>query len=217
MSVNVNFDEVQEKVQQKLDEKAKSAQLMGRKMSYTALGLVGLTLDAGVSLVHRAEALAERAEKRGEELEATLNSRAQSMQNQMVESAKAQRAKVEEKLGGIAEDIGDRGTAVQEKFQSSLASLKAGSGTVIETDDIRIEVEVLDEQPWEGYDSLNAQEVVDRLSNLDAAALEQVRKYEAGTKNRVTVLRDIDMYLAGFMDGAAVAAGEAGETGDEEL
>ena len=211
MSVNVNLDEVQEKVQQKLDEKAKNAQLMGRKMTYTALGLVGLTFDAGVSLVHRAEALAERAERRGVDLEATLSSRAQSMQNQVVDGAKAQRAKVEEKLGGIAEEFSDRGSAVQEKFQSGLASLKAGSGTVIETDDIKIEVEVLDDEPWEGYDSLNAQEIIDRLADMDAASLESLRKYEAGTKNRVTVLRDIDMYMAGFMDGVAAADDEAGD------
>ena len=62
----------------------------------------------------------------------------------------------------------DTGKSIEKRLQSGLSSLKIGSGTVVETDQIRIEVEIVDEEPWEGYDELNAQEVVDRLAMLSA-------------------------------------------------
>jgi hypothetical protein len=193
MSVEVTIEGVQDKIA----EKAKDARHKGRKMTLAALGIVGLTYDAGKSLVHRADEFVSRAEKRGEEIEAVLNARVSEVQDQMTEEAKAQRAKVEGALKDAAEGVGGRSAAIQEKFQSGLSSLKAGSGTIIETDDIKIEVEIVDDLPWEDYDDLNAQEILDRLSDLSEEQLESLRKYEQNTKNRVTVLREIEIQQAG--------------------
>jgi hypothetical protein len=195
MSVNVNLNEVQVKV----EEKANDAKRLGRKMALAALGFAGLTYDAGKSVIHSADDFVNRAEKRGAEIEALLEARVSEVQEQMTEEAKAQRAKVEATLSGITEGVGDTGATIQEKFQSGLSALKIGSGTVIETDDIKIEVEIVDsEEPWDGYGELNAQEILDRLADLKADRLVILREYEANTKNRVTVLREIDMLLAGL-------------------
>ncbi len=167
-------------------------------MALAALGLAGLTYDAGKSAVRKTDGFVNRAEKRGEEIEAILNSRVSEVQDQMTEEAKAQRAKLEGTLNNLSTGMGDRGKSIEKRVQSGLSSLKIGSGTVVETDQISIEVEIVDEEPWEGYDELNAQEVIDRLAMLGEAQLEAVSDYEANTKNRVTVLREIDMLLAGI-------------------
>ena len=49
--------------------------------------------------------------------------------------------------------------------------------------------------PFEGYEELTAKELVERLGEMDEAELRAVRAFEAGTKNRVTVLREIDERL----------------------
>ena len=202
MSVDVNLNEVPEEVQAKVqgtvEENAKRARCLSRKVALAALGLAGLTYDAGKSAVRKTDGFVNRAEKRGEEIEAILNSRVSEVQDQMTEEAKAQRAKLEGTLNNFSTGMGDRGKSIEKRVQSGLSSLKIGSGTVVETDQISIEVEIVDEEPWEGYDELNAQEVIDRLAMLGEAQLEAVSDYEANTKNRVTVLREIDMLLAGI-------------------
>ena len=94
---------------------------------------------------------------------------------------------------------------------------KSGASEVkLETDDIKIEVEIVDDEPWEGYTGLNAQEILDRLEHLDVEQLEELRDFEANTKNRVTVLREIDMLLAGLeMSSPADMAEASAETGEE--
>jgi hypothetical protein len=49
--------------------------------------------------------------------------------------------------------------------------------------------EVHIDEPWDGYDRMTAQEVVERLIGADEATLAVVRLYEAANRNRVTVLR----------------------------
>jgi hypothetical protein len=49
--------------------------------------------------------------------------------------------------------------------------------------------EVRVDAPWDGYDAMTAREVLDRLVGADDATLAVVRLYEAGNRNRATVLR----------------------------
>jgi hypothetical protein len=55
-------------------------------------------------------------------------------------------------------------------------------------------------EPWEGYAGLTAKEVNDRLATASPATLAVARLYEAGHRNRVTVLREIDRRLAAAGD-----------------
>lgn len=51
-------------------------------------------------------------------------------------------------------------------------------------------------EPWNGYDSLTAKEVNDRLATAGPESLAVARLYETANRNRVTVLREIDRRLA---------------------
>ena len=51
-------------------------------------------------------------------------------------------------------------------------------------------------EPWEGYGSLTAKEVNDRLAAASPESLAVARLYETAHRNRVTVLRAIDRRLA---------------------
>ena len=192
MNVKMDIGEVQDRV----TERAKRARRLSHKVALASIGAVGLTYDAGKAVVHRAGELVQKAETRGEVIEAKLSNRVADVQEQMSEEARARRAMVEERLGSITQGVSQRTKAVEQQVQSKLAGLKIGDGAVLETDQIRIEVEVVETEPWEGYDSLNAQEVTDHLEGLTSAQLEAVRVYETNTKDRVTVLREIDMRQA---------------------
>lgn len=47
-------------------------------------------------------------------------------------------------------------------------------------------------QPWQGYDDMNVQSVVERLDGLSDAERERVRAYETANKNRSTVLSALE-------------------------
>ena len=50
--------------------------------------------------------------------------------------------------------------------------------------------------PFKGYDDMTAKELTAKLDGVSKKMLKTARAYEAGTKNRVTVLRHIDELLA---------------------
>jgi len=51
-------------------------------------------------------------------------------------------------------------------------------------------------EPWQGYGSLTAREVNDRLAAASPESLAVARLYETAHRNRVTVIREIDRRLA---------------------
>jgi hypothetical protein len=80
------------------------------------------------------------------------------------------------------------------------------NGKSAEVDQIRIQVEVNEQPPLEGYDDMNVDVVAARIETLDGETLTRVRAYEVAHKNRVTVLREIDAVME---KRAASIAGEA--------
>jgi hypothetical protein len=52
------------------------------------------------------------------------------------------------------------------------------------------------ELPIPTYDALTAEEIIERLDKIDASELKKIRRYEADTKARTTVLDKIDALLA---------------------
>ena len=53
------------------------------------------------------------------------------------------------------------------------------------------------EEPLEGYDSLNIEQITERLDGLSTQELRQLRAYEAENKSRSTLLRRLDERIEG--------------------
>ncbi len=56
--------------------------------------------------------------------------------------------------------------------------------------------EIRIDTPWEGYDELDAQQVIATLADASPEKLAVVRLYEAANRNRETVLGEIDRRLS---------------------
>jgi hypothetical protein len=57
--------------------------------------------------------------------------------------------------------------------------------------------EVHVEPPWDGYEALNAKEVISRLASASAAELAAVQLYESGRRRRQTILNAVQRELRG--------------------
>ncbi len=208
MSVNKNISEVQRTA----EEKAKAAERYSKRVELATLGAVGLVYDAGMYVLKSAEGYFHKAEERGQELESAIRARRAKVQQQMTDEAKAKKAQAEEALNNLTSGIGETGKAIENKFQQKFSSLKTDEEAVLETEPIQIEVEVeiKTDEPWVDYESLNVQEVIDGLTDMDLAGLQQAYEYEASHKNRVTVLREIELKQAALEEEARAAiSGEA--------
>jgi hypothetical protein len=168
------------------------------RAALTYFGALGLVYDGAKQVLGERGNFLERAEKRGEELEADLN--------QVLEQLKSESGKARGVTEDTATSIGtivENGKAIEQEIGKMLSRLNVpGFRAQEELDEIVVEGEseaaatesmVL---PVEGYDDLSAREVMDLVGEGDAESLEAIRTYEAATKNRVTVLRAIDERLA---------------------
>jgi hypothetical protein len=61
--------------------------------------------------------------------------------------------------------------------------------------DVAIEVEKAMEAVIPGYDEMAAKDIVVKLPGMPKEKLVEIREYEVKGKNRVTVLREIDVLL----------------------
>ena len=51
------------------------------------------------------------------------------------------------------------------------------------------------ERPWDGYDEMNAKQVISRFASASSAELAAVQLYEGGTRRRQTVLNAVQREL----------------------
>ena len=86
-------------------------------------------------------------------------------------------------LARASETFGERATFLkrgEEALSEALIALKAGHEATL---------------PIEGFDALSIRKIVPQLEGLDIAALKTLRAYEAGHKNRKTLLAELDSRL----------------------
>ena len=190
VKMNVDIRNVQEQV----EESAKQAGVLSRKAVLTYLGLVGFAYDGVKGAWHAGTEFLDRAEKRGEDMEAYLNKQANEVQQQVQTEITNFRTETENSLRRLTQNVTRRGKAVEQEMEKAAADIKkaAVEGEPSESGSIRIEVEAVEEAPFDEYEEMTVQEVVDRLPGLALEDLGRLRLYEETHKNRVTVLREID-------------------------
>jgi len=169
-------------------------------------GLWGMAYDSAKYGLENSQELLEKAEKRGEEMEQEFSKWYDRYLDQATDEFGKLRERYGENFEGVKEVITENTKGVKDVVAENakgvtdkvLAAVRPGANgedvqeTVIEVAEAAEETV---KAPFEDYDSLTAKELIAKFDGMDDKALEMIREYEAATKNRVTVLRELDERL----------------------
>ena len=198
--VTMNIDPCN--VQEQVEDGVKQAQTFGRKAVLAYAGMWGLAYDKAQELWAESGKLLEKAEKRGEDIEAEW----------MQQFNKVQEKPEVKRVVGYVEDqvdhVSKNAKSVVAEVEKFLAQFQPAASNVQATvKDVAIEVQaVVTEAVVEGYDEMPAKDVIAMLPSFSKEMLAKVREYEVGNKNRVTVLREIDELIEASVEQAEVVA-----------
>ncbi|MGL4651368.1 MAG: hypothetical protein ACRC1H_18330 [Caldilineaceae bacterium] len=214
MTANVNMRNVQEMI----EDTTKEVKVLGRKAYLTYLGAWGLGYDGVMSLYTDRWHWVEKAEKRGKVVEKDVMKIFEAYQKdfpgevaKLAESVQSTAGDLYKSAEGYAEDLAKavrRDVNVSETVENIVVEAKAavrgfnGNGKKAADKaqemvaDTQAAVEAVAESVvdaiWKGYDELGVKDIVAGLEGMEMKKLEELRAYESGSKNRVTVLREID-------------------------
>ena len=181
--VNVDLRDVQEKV----EDSMKSAQDMGRKFALAYMGMWGLAYDKAQELWDAGMEMVDKAEKRGEELEQEMNKRFDKLQE------KPEVKKVVDAVEDRVDMVSKNAKSVVVEVEKFLGQFQPKAEEAVKA--VTIEVENVMDKVMPGYDEMAAKDIVGKLAALPKEKLIEIREYEVKGKNRVTVLREIDVLL----------------------
>jgi phosphosulfolactate synthase (CoM biosynthesis protein A) len=186
-AMNVDLRDVQEKV----EDGMQSAKNTGRKVVLASVGVWGLAYDKAQELWGAGMSMVDKAEKRGEVIEQEFGKRFNKMQEQVQEQPQVK------KVVDVVEDgydaVSKNAKTVVAEVEKFLGQFQPKAEEAMK--DVAIEVENLMEAVIPGYDEMAAKDVVAKLPGMPKEKLIEIREYEIKGKNRVTVLREIDVLL----------------------
>jgi hypothetical protein len=182
-AVNVDLRDVQEKV----EDSVKSAQDMGRKFALAYVGMWGLAYDKAQELWEAGMELVDKAEKRGEELEQEWGKQFDKLQE------KPEVKRVVDAVEDRVDVVSKNAKTVVSEVEKFLGQFQPKVEEAVK--DVTIELENIADKIIAGYDEMAAKDIVAKLPGLPKESLIEIREYEVRGKNRVTVLREIDVLL----------------------
>lgn len=209
MSANLSMRGVQESV----EDNAKKVNELGRKAVLAYLGVWGLGWDAGKAVYKDFPAWVEKAEKRGEVVEKDLMEVFHAYQKDFPGEVSKLAEKVQTTVSDVAKEVGPAADKYYKGFEQYVQTMrKSGAPEAVESIKVKAEggakkakavvveaaepvaeaVESAVDAIWKGYDSLSVKDILAGLDGKSVKDLDELREYEAGSKNRVTVLREID-------------------------
>lgn len=198
VTMNIDLRNVQEQV----EDNVKQAQALSRKAILAYAGMWGLAYDKAQELLSESSKLLEKAEKRGEDIEAEWLDRVNKVQE------KPEVKRVVDYVEDQVDHVSKNAKSVVAEVEKFLAQFQpAASNVQSAVKDVAIEVQAaVTEAVVAGYDELPAKDVIAMLPSFSKEMLAKVREYEAANKNRVTVLREIDEMLETPEEQAEVVA-----------
>ncbi len=183
--INVNVD--LRNVQEKVEDSVKSSQDMSRKVMLASIGMWGLAYDKAQDFWGAGVSLIDKAEKRGEMLEQEFNKQFHKVQQQ------PEVKKVVDAVEDSVDVVSKNAKTVVNEVEKFLGQFQAKAEEVAK--EVQIEVESAMEAVMPGYDEMAAKDIVVKLPGMPKEKLIEIREYEVKGKNRVTVLREIDVML----------------------
>jgi hypothetical protein len=206
-------------VQEQVEDGAKAVTGFGRRLGLIYFGFWGLAYDAGNAWMRSTNKFLDKAERRGLKMEKELNSAIADMRKEAAGEVRKVRESVETRVETVTKEVTSRGEAIEKEVQKAIDKVKPTglNGKSMKIDQIRIDVEIGRESIFEGYDEMNADEVIEKVRTMDADMLLQTRAYEVARKNRVTVLRAIDEHLEAGAKAVAAETLEPPMMGYDEM
>ena len=197
--MNVKMDVNLRTVQEQVEDNVQQVRTYSNKALFAYIGLWGLAYDYAKDAYTNSSTLFEKAEHRGEEMVRDLNDQLDRVQTQAGDQTKKVRNVVEEQVDTVSKTISANSEMMQKNANKVLSRVGiSGADLAEEVTSTVIEVKSDLEDlvvPFKGYDDMTAKELTAKLDSAGKKTLKTARAYEAGTKNRVTVLRHIDDLL----------------------
>jgi hypothetical protein len=191
VKMDVNLRNVQEQV----TDSAQQVQSVSNRALLTCIGFWGLGYDFALDAIEVGKDLVDQAELRGEDMVRDLNEQLETYTSQATGEVKKVADRVNVQVEGVSGKITDNTKTLEKEVEKIFSrvglSRSEVTATVIEVEE---ELDAFVE-PLPGYNEMTAKEVVEQLDGLDEEDLKTVRVYEAGTKKRVTILRETDIRL----------------------
>ena len=205
--MNVKMDVNLRNVQEQVGDNMQQLRTHSNRAVFASIGLLGMAYDFAKDAYDNSPTFFDKAEHRGEELVRELNEQLEKVQAQATDQTKKARNRVEDQVEGVTKTIGANTEMVQKNASKVLSRVGVKMGdlgaevtsTVVEVKSDLQEMVV----PFAGYDEMTAKDLTAKLDGVSMNTLKFARAYEAGTKNRVTVLRHIDELLEGAQKTAA--------------
>jgi hypothetical protein len=117
----------------------------------------------------------------------------QDLQSQQDRQREATQALTQESVGAYMDFVNSMFSYYQGTVESTEPRGTRGATETVEPPGERAEVQAGENDlPLADYDTLNIREVSERLEELSVEEVEQLRRYEAANKNRITLLKRFD-------------------------
>lgn len=210
---NIDLREAQEQV----DNNLRQVREVSRKAILAYAGLWGMAYDEAAAILEKGKDVLNRAEHRGESLEAAANEQLRKVREEAQSRFNAVEAKVEslqDKVMNRAGRVEDKvefdvevqvervlerlGIPSRERINKLSTEIEALSQKIDAQLAARTHVVAVEQEtalPLANYADLTAREVNALLDGLTMVELLEIKRYEEAHENRVTVVREIDRRL----------------------
>ena len=194
--MNIKMEVNLRNVQEQMSDNMNQVKSLSYRATMISIGMWGVGYDFAMDMVESGKDLVDRAEVRGEEIVRDLNKQIDKVTEQASDQRKRVASLVNEQVDGVSSMVSDNTKTLEQEIEKILSRVNLSrsemTATIIEVSD---DLEKLAE-PFSGYTELTVKEILEKLDGMDEETLRSIRAYEAGTKKRVTLLRDIDERLA---------------------
>jgi poly(hydroxyalkanoate) granule-associated protein len=214
---NVDLRDAQEQVDNNLRQMRKA----GRKAVLAYAGLWGMAYDEAMTLLDRSKHVLDKAEDRGEELEAAANQRTEKVRAQAEEQFKAIESRFDKVRNRFARQANEMEESVEADLENQVERVleRLGIPSRERISKLSIEIEALSQKidaqlaakqevlaqaegevmvvPIAGYNEMTAREIIAMLGSFGMTELVAIKSYEVSNEGRVTILREVDRLIEG--------------------
>lgn len=214
---NIDLRDAQEQV----DNNLRQIRQAGRKAVLAYAGLWGMAYDEAMTLLDQSKHVLDKAEDRGEELEAEANRRTEKVRAQAEEQLKAMESRFDKVRNRFARQADEMEESVEADLENQVERVleRLGIPSRERISKLSIEIEALSQKidaqlaakpevsvqaegevmvvPIAGYNEMTAREIIAMLGSFGKGELVAIKSYEVSNEGRVTILREVDRLIQG--------------------